>query len=40
MVLRGKNEWAAFAVKFSYQHTRGVSRELQTAIGIEVISSE
>jgi len=29
---------SAFAVEFSHEHTSCVSRELQTAIGIEVIS--
>src|SRR5580700_2661971 len=35
--LRGHEERSAVAVKFNDEHTLGISRELQTAIGIEVI---
>jgi hypothetical protein len=35
MVLRRESEGSAFGMKFSYQHTNSVTRELQTAIGIE-----
>src|ERR1700735_3818394 len=34
---RGHNERPAVAVEFSNQHTLGISRELQTAIGIEIV---
>src|SRR2546428_7314798 len=38
MVLRGENERPAVAVKFDNQHTVGISRQLQAAIGSEVVS--
>src|SRR5579863_3277039 len=38
MVLRRESEGSAFGMKFSYQHTNGVTGEIQTVIGIEVVS--
>src|SRR6478672_6050283 len=35
--LRGHDERSAVGVEFSDEHTLGISRELQTAIGIEVV---
>src|SRR2546422_4258718 len=38
MVLRSENERPAIPVKFGDQHTVGISRHLEAAIGCEVVS--
>src|SRR6267378_1652906 len=38
MIFRRENERPAVAVKFGNQHTVGISRQLQAAIGSEVVS--